>query len=164
MSPPHAGHASGNSSPTRAISFAQAFARRVMRAALLGRVSRVATASCGVTVTPMPAGCGVGSLADVADRQRRDRPPESLIRCKHPWLVSAQQAMPVLARRRHKIREPVEKLKRRELDHAVGPGRMLLALTPIPDAVVRFGASGTGHRSCFHGRAWRRRGRALRPH
>jgi hypothetical protein len=29
--------------------------------------------------------------------------------------------MPVLARRRHEIGEPVEKLKRRELDNAVGP-------------------------------------------
>jgi anaerobic glycerol-3-phosphate dehydrogenase len=63
MSPPHVGHASGNSSPTRAISFAQAFARRVVRAGLL---MRVRAASRGATFVPMPAGSGLALLADVA--------------------------------------------------------------------------------------------------
>ena len=53
--------------------------------------------------------------------QCRHGPPELVVGRKHPWLVSRRQAMPVLARRRHEIREPVEKLKRRELDNPVGP-------------------------------------------
>ena len=36
--------------------------------------------------------------------------------------------VPVLARRRHEIGEPVEKLKRREVDNAIGPGRVDLRL------------------------------------
>ena len=81
-----------------------------MRAGLLGRVSRVAAASRGVTAAAMPAGHGLALLADVADRQRRDGPPELVIRRKHPVI-----AMPVLPRRRHEVGEPVEELKRREL-------------------------------------------------
>ena len=42
--------------------------------------------------------------------------------------------------------------------------QMLLSPATIPGADLRVIAAGTGHRSCFHGRAWRRRGRALRPH
>ena len=77
MSPPHAGHSSGNSSPTRAISFAQAIRELTAR------------------------------LADVPEGERRDGPPQLVIRRKHPVV-----AMPVLPRRRDEIREPVEKLKR----------------------------------------------------
>jgi hypothetical protein len=54
-------------------------------------------------------------LADVPDRQRRHCPPELVIRCEHPVL-----AMPVLPRRRDEIGEPVEALKRREFDDAIG--------------------------------------------
>ena len=50
----------------------------------------------------MPAGRGVLPLADVADRERRDGPPELVIRRKHPVV-----AMPVLARRRDEIGQPV---------------------------------------------------------
>ena len=39
----------------------------------------------------------------------------------------------MLARRRHKIREPVEKLKRRELDDAIGSRLRGLSLSAWPD-------------------------------
>jgi hypothetical protein len=66
MSPPQFGHARGNSSPTRAMSFAQAFARGVMRAGLLMFVTGVAAAFRTVPVTRMPASLDLLSLADVA--------------------------------------------------------------------------------------------------
>jgi hypothetical protein len=47
---------------------------------------------------------------------RCDGPPELVIRRKHSVIP-----MPVLPRWRHEIREPVEELKRRQLDDAVGP-------------------------------------------
>ena len=65
MSPPQFGHSSGNSSHTRAISLAQACARRVVRAGLVIRI-RVTTASRGATVVPIPTGRGLALLADVA--------------------------------------------------------------------------------------------------
>jgi len=43
--------------------------------------------------------------------------------------------MPVLPRRRHEIGEPVEKLKRRELDDAIGPWPGGLAAAAGPDPV-----------------------------
>ncbi len=43
--------------------------------------------------------------------------------------------MPVLARRRHEIRRPVEKLKRRELDNAVGLGPRGLSRAARADPV-----------------------------
>jgi hypothetical protein len=52
---------------------------------------------------------------------RCDGGPERVIRCEDSWLVSRWQAMPVLPRWRHEIGEPVHKLKRRELDDAIGP-------------------------------------------
>ena len=76
----------------------------------------------GMTVAPMPAGRGLLPLADVADRQRRDGPSQLVIRRKHPVV-----AMPVLPRRGHEIGEPVEELKRREFDDAIGTGPRGLA-------------------------------------
>ena len=64
---------------------------------------RVAAAFRGVTVAPMPAGHRLLALSDVPDRQRRDGPPELVIRRKHPVIPA-----PVLARRRHEIGEPVD--------------------------------------------------------
>jgi hypothetical protein len=64
-----------------------------------------------VPATRMPASLGLLPLADVADGERRDGWPERVIRRK-----DAVISVPVLARRRHKVGEPVEKLKRRELD------------------------------------------------
>jgi hypothetical protein len=68
----------------------------------------------------MPTGRGIAQLATVPDSERRDGGPELVIRGEHPWLVSSRQAVPVLPRRRDQIREPVEELKRREFDDAVG--------------------------------------------
>jgi hypothetical protein len=55
-----------------------------------------------MTVDPMPAGRGLLPLADVADRERSDGGPELVIGRK-----DAVIPMPVLARRRHEIGEPV---------------------------------------------------------
>jgi hypothetical protein len=63
----------------------------------------------------MPAGSGVAPLADVPDGARRDGFSQLVVRCKHPVI-----AMPVLPRRRDEIDEPVEELKRREFDDAIG--------------------------------------------
>ena len=76
----------------------------------------VTAAPRAVPVTRMPASLGLLPLADVADGERRDGWPERVIRRK-----DAVISVPVLARRRHKVGEPVEKLKRRELDDAIGP-------------------------------------------
>ena len=81
----------------------------------------------------MPAGHGLALLADVADRQRRDGPPELVIRRKHPVV-----AMPVLPRRRDEIGEPVEELKRREFDQAVRAGPRGLTPAAGADLVGRF--------------------------
>jgi hypothetical protein len=81
--------------------------RGVVRA---GFVLRTAAAFHGV-----PAGRGIALLTNVPDGECRHGPPELVIRCEHPVV-----AMPVLARRWDEIREPVEKLKRRQFDRAVG--------------------------------------------
>jgi hypothetical protein len=74
-----------------------------------------------------PHGCqDLPDRADVPDGERRDAFPEPVIRRKHPVIT-----MPVLPRRRDEIGEPVQKLKRRELDDAVGPGRVDLRPGPI---------------------------------
>ena len=89
-----------------------------------------AAAFRGLSAGRMPASHGTARLADVPYCQRRDGPPQLVIRRKHPVI-----AMPVLPRRRHEIGEPVEKLKRREFDDAVGSRpRGLPAATP-PDPV-----------------------------
>ena len=80
-----------------------------------GFLSRVRAAFRGVTVAPMPAGRGLTPLADVADRECRDAFPQLVVRREHPVV-----AMAVLPRRRDEIGEPVEELKRREFDDAVG--------------------------------------------
>ena len=59
---------------------------------------------------------------------RRDGGPELVIRGEHPVV-----AMPVLSRRRDEIGEPVQKLKRRELDDAIGPRPRGLAAAAGPD-------------------------------
>jgi hypothetical protein len=95
-SPPHALHCSGNSSPTRAISFAQ-----VIRVARAGPFTRVAPASCGVPVDHIPAGRGLAPLPDVAFRQRRDGFSQPVIRCEHTVV-----AVPMLPQWRHEIGKP----------------------------------------------------------
>ena len=86
-----------------------------MRAGLLIRI-RITAAPRGATAGRMPNGHSLAPLADVPDRQRRDGGPELVIRRKHPVV-----AMPVLPRRRDEIGEPVEELKRQEVDDAVRP-------------------------------------------
>jgi len=41
-----------------------------------------------VTVAPEPAGRGLALFADVSDSERRDGPPECVIRGKHPVVAS----------------------------------------------------------------------------
>ena len=106
-----------------------------MRAGLL---IRVAAASGAVTVVSMPAGRGLAPLANVADRQRRDYPPELVVRREYSWLVSRWQAMPVLPRRRDEIGEPVQELKRRELHDAIGFRPRGLPAAAGPDPVGCF--------------------------
>ncbi len=50
-----------------------------------------------------------------------------VIRCKHRVIP-----VPMLARRRHEIGEPVQELKRREFDDAVRPGRVDFRERPGP--------------------------------
>jgi len=98
-----------------------------------GLCMSVAAAFRGLTAAPMPTGRGIAPLVDIPDRERRDGPPQLVIRRKHPVIT-----MPVLPRRRNEIGEPVEELKRRELDDAVGSRpRGLPAATP-PDPVGGF--------------------------
>ena len=97
-----------------------------------GHLMRVAAASRGATVVPMPAGSGLALLADVADRERRDGGPERVSRRKHPVIP-----VPVLPWRRHEIGEPVKKLKRREVDHAVRSRARRLAAATGSDPVGR---------------------------
>ena len=87
---PHSGHQLRPGNP-----------RGVVRAGL-----RLSTAAFrGVTAAPMPAGSGLAPLADVPYCQRRDGPPQLVIWRKHPVI-----AMPVLPRRRDKVRQSIEEL------------------------------------------------------
>ncbi len=61
-------------------------------------------------------------------RERRDGPSERVIGRKHPVV-----AMPVLPRRRDEIRQPVEELKWRELDDAIGSRPRGLSPAARPD-------------------------------
>jgi hypothetical protein len=78
----------------------------------------------------MPAGSGVAPLADVPDGEPGHGPPELVIRRKHPVIP-----VPVLPRRRDEIRQPVEELKRRELDDAFGSRPRGLPPATPPDPV-----------------------------
>ena len=93
---------------------------------------RVTTAPRGAKAGRMPTGHSLAPLADVPDSQRRDGGPELVIRRK-----DAVIPMPALARRRHEIGEPVEELKRRELDDAIGSRPRGLPPTTPPDTVGR---------------------------
>ena len=99
--------------------------RRVVRAGLLMRVT---TASSVATFVPMPAVRGLPWLANVPDGQRRDGFSQLVVRREYSVV-----AMPVLPRRRDEIGEPVQKLKRRELDDAIGPRPRGLAAAAGPD-------------------------------
>ena len=68
----------------------------------------VAAAFRGLSACLMPASHGTAPLADVPDCHRRDGPPQLVIRRKHPVI-----AMPVLPRRRDKVRQsiPIQRRK-----------------------------------------------------
>ena len=100
MSPPHPRALERKLLPHPGHEFRPRNPRGVVRAELL---MRVAAAFRGVTVAAMPAGHRLLALSDVPDRQRRDGPPELVVGCKHPVIP-----VPVLARQRHEIGEPVE--------------------------------------------------------
>ena len=104
-----------------------------MGAGLLMFVSRVAKACRAAPVTCVPARRGLLALADVPDRERRDGFSQLVVRCKHSVIP-----MPVLPRRRDEIGEPVQELKRREFDNAVGPRPRGLAAAARPDPVGGF--------------------------
>ena len=83
-----------------------------MRAGLLIRVIRVTAASRGMLARRMstdriPASRGIASLTDIPEGECRHGPPELVIRCKHSVIP-----VPMLARRRDEIGEPVQELKR----------------------------------------------------
>jgi hypothetical protein len=98
-----------------------------------GLLIRVAAASGAVTIVSVSAGRGLALLADVPDRECRDGFSQPVIRRKHPVV-----AMPVLPRRRDEIGEPVEELKRREFDDAIGSRPRGLPPTTPPDPVGGF--------------------------
>jgi len=81
----------------------------------------------------MPAGRGLAPLANVANRQRRDCPPELVVRREYSVIP-----MPVLPRRWDEIGEPVQELKRREFDQAVRAGPRGLTPAAGPDPVGGF--------------------------
>ena len=62
-----------------------------MRAGLFVSVAAIA---CGVPGMDVPAGRGLALLADVADGERRDRPPQLVIRREYSVIP-----MPMLPRR-----------------------------------------------------------------
>jgi len=79
---------------------------------------------------------GIPPPANVPDRQRRDRRPQWVVRCE-----AAVIPVPVPPRLRDQIRKPVEELKRRELDDAVGPRLRRLSLPAWLDPVGRLVSS-----------------------
>jgi hypothetical protein len=103
-----------------------------MRAGLLIRI-RVTAASRGVTVVPIPTGRGLALRANVANRQRRDGFSQPVVRREYSVI-----AMPMLPRRRDEIGQPVQKLKRREFDDAIGPRLRGLAAAAGPHPVGGF--------------------------
>ena len=93
-----------------------------------GLLIRVAAASGAVTVVSIPAGRGLALRANVANRQRRDCPPELVVRREYSVIP-----MTVLPRRRDEIGEPVQELKRRELHDTIGSRPCGLAAAALPD-------------------------------
>ena len=79
-----------------------------------GFLIRVAAAFRGVPVG-MPTRGTLTLLANVPDRQRPDGFPQTVIRGRHPAV-----AVPVFSRWWDKVRQTIDELKQRQLDHAVG--------------------------------------------
>jgi hypothetical protein len=97
------------------------------------RAGETGGGSSGSPLCMKPHGCqDLPDRADVPDGERRDGPPQLVIARKHPVIT-----MPMLPRRRDEIGEPVQKLKRRELDDAIGSRPRGLPPTTPPDPVGR---------------------------
>ncbi len=108
MSPPHPGHSSGNSSPTRAISFAQAILEASCERGFSRELQQPSAACPSPACPPVAA---LLCLPTFAFGQRRDGPPQRVIRRENAVLP-----VPVFSRWRHEIGEPVEELKQRQLE------------------------------------------------
>ena len=78
----------------------------------------------------MPARRGIALLPDIPDRQSRDGRPQRVIGSE-----DAVIPVPVPPRLWDEIGEPIEELKRRELDDAAGPRLRGLSLSAWPDPV-----------------------------
>ena len=83
-------------------------------------------AASGMRIARMSTGTGIAWLADVPYCLRHDGPPELVIRRKH--LVVA---MPVLARRRDKVRQTIEELKCRKQFHTSNPTARRVRHSPM---------------------------------
>ena len=92
----------------------------------------VAVAFRGAGIARMFAGSGMAPLTNVPNGDRRDGPPELVVRGKYPVV-----AMPVLPRRRHGIRQTIEELNRRTFDDAIGSRPRGLPPATPPDPVGR---------------------------
>ena len=134
MSPPHPGHATGNSSPTRAMSLAHAIREVSWEGGLSHESQRSPVvsppAACPPTACPpVAASRGLPTFPFV---MRRDGGPELVIRGEHPVI-----AMPVLPRRRHEVSETVEELKWRSSTTPLAPGRVDFRPVPRRQATPR---------------------------
>ena len=92
-----------------------------------GLYSRIAAVTSGVP----GSGIRVVLLPDVPDRERRHGGSQRVVRCKHPVVP-----VPVFSRRRHEIGEPVEELKRRQLDDAIRIGPRGFSRPSLADPIA----------------------------
>jgi hypothetical protein len=78
----------------------------------------------------IPTSRGISPLADIRDGEGHGGEPEPVIRGEHPLIP-----VPVLPRRRHEIGQPVQEVKKREFDDAVGARPRGLAPAPRARAI-----------------------------
>ncbi len=98
MSPPQAGHASGNASAIRGEEFGPRDPGGVVETLLRLGVGRAS----GLTRLPQLTGRLAQRLPGIPDRQRRHEWPQRMIRRKHPVIP-----MPVSSRWRHQVRKAI---------------------------------------------------------
>ena len=127
MSPPHAGHSSGNFSPTRAISLAQAIREVSWERGFWFASPQPPVACSSLACPPVVAS---RCFPTFPFRQSRDGRPQRVIGSE-----DAVIPVPVPPRLWDEIGEPIEELKRRELDDAAGPRLRGLSLSAWPDPV-----------------------------
>ena len=124
MSPPHAGHSSGNFSPTRAISLAQAIREVSWERGFWFASPQPPVACSSLACPPVVAS---RCFPTFPFRQSRDGRPQRVI-----GREDAVIPVPVPPRLWDEIGEPIEELKRRELDDAAGPGCVDFRFRPGP--------------------------------